>query len=124
MSVDEDPAAAWRQRAEEVQQVLEQQGDVTYSSPMFGDMPLASAINQFYTNDIWMHSWDLARALDTQIDLDDARCAEALAAMQSLDEVLRSSGQFGPKVPVPDDVPVQDRFVAFIGRDPAWKPRA
>jgi hypothetical protein len=25
-------------------------------------------------------------------------------------------------VPVPDDAPVQDRLMAFVGRDPAWRP--
>jgi uncharacterized protein (TIGR03086 family) len=122
VSVDDDPAAAWRRRAEEVQQVLEERGETVFSSPMFGDMALGSAINQFYTNDVWMHSWDLARALGAEIDLDDRRCAEALTAMEPMDELLRSSGQFGPQVPVPADAPVQDRFVAFIGRDPYWRP--
>jgi uncharacterized protein (TIGR03086 family) len=69
-----------------------------------------------------MHSWDLAQALGAEIDLDDERCAAALAAMEPMDDVLRSSGQFGAQVPVPDDAPVQDRFVAFIGRDPYWRP--
>ena len=30
----------------------------------------------------------------------------------------------GTAVPVLDDASVQDRFVGFIGRDPAWAPRA
>jgi uncharacterized protein (TIGR03086 family) len=118
VSVEDDPAAAWRRRADDVQRILEQRGETVFSSPMFGDMPLGAAINQFYTNDVWMHSWDLARALGVEFDLDDERCAEALTAMEPMDALLRSSGQFGAKVPVPADAPVQDRFVAFIGRDP------
>ena len=121
VSVEEDPAYAWRRRAEEVQRVLDEQGDVLYSSPMFGEMPLGSAINQFYTNDIWMHSWDLARALTVDIDLDEERCAEALAGMEPMEQLIRDSGQFGPRVAVPDDAPAQDRFIGFIGRDPYWK---
>ena len=34
------------------------------------------------------------------------------------DELLRSSGQYGPKVEVPADADVQTRLIAFIGRDP------
>jgi uncharacterized protein (TIGR03086 family) len=120
VEVDGDPAAAWRRRADEVQRLLEEKGDATFESPMFGRLTLGSAINQFYTNDVWMHSWDLARALGVDFDLGDERCAEALTAMRPMDELLRSSGQFGPQVPVPDDAPVQDRFVGFIGRDPYW----
>jgi len=44
-----------------------------------------------------------------------------LAGMQPIDEVLRASGQYGPKVPVPADAPVQDRLLGFIGRDPGWR---
>ena len=122
VSVAEDPAAAWRRRSDEVQRVLEEQGDVVYASPMLGEMPLAHAITQFYTSDVWMHSWDLSRALDVDFDLGAERCAETLTAMQPMDELLRSSGHFGPQVPVADDAPPQDRLVAFIGRDPSWRP--
>jgi uncharacterized protein (TIGR03086 family) len=122
VSVDDDPAAAWRHRADEVQQLLEERGDVPFSSPMVGDMPLASAIDRFYTNDIWMHSWDLARALDVEVDLGEERCEAALVGMAPIDELLRTSGQFGLRVPVPDDASAQDRLIGFIGRDPSWRP--
>ena len=39
-----------------------------------------------------------------------------------MEEVLRSSGQFGVRVPVPDDADAQTRLLGFIGRDPDWKP--
>jgi uncharacterized protein (TIGR03086 family) len=119
--VAEDPAAAWRARADEVQRVLQEQGDAVYASPMFGEMPLANAIDQFYTTDIWMHSWDLSRALGVDFDLGEERCAEVLAGMEPMEDVIRTGGQFGPRVPVPDDASAQDRFVGFIGRDPAWR---
>ena len=122
VAVADDPAAAWRQRAEEVQRVIEQQGDAVYASPMLGEMPLASAIGQFYTNDVWMHSWDLARALGVEIDLGEERCAATLAGMAPMDDLLRSSGQFGPQVPVAADASPQDRLIGFIGRDPSWRP--
>ena len=121
VSVDADPVAAWRQRSDEVQHVLEEQGDVVYASPMFGEMPLAAAITQFYTNDVWMHSWDLSRALGVEFDLGEERCAAALTAMEPMEEVIRGSGQFGPRVPVPDEASAQERFLGFIGRDPGWQ---
>lgn len=116
------PAGAWRQRAADVQQVVERQGDVEFESPMFGTITVAAAIDRFYTADVWMHSWDLAMALGLTPDLGEARCAEALAGMEPMDEVLRQSGQFGPKVEVPDDASAQDRLIGFLGRDPAWRP--
>jgi len=121
VKVATDPATAWRQRAADVQELIETRGEESFTSPMFGELTLAGAVTQFYTNDVWMHSWDLARALGVDFDLGQERCAAALEAMAPMDELLRSSGQFGPRVPVPDTAGPQDRFVAFIGRDPAWR---
>lgn len=120
VDVASDPAAAWRRRAADVQAVLEEQGTREFESPRFGILSVGSAIDRFYTNDVWMHSWDLAKALGREIDLGEERCAQALVAMEPMDDLLREGDQFGPKVPVPDDAPAQDRFLGFIGRDPYW----
>ena len=117
-----DPVAAWQRRSLDVQRLIEEQGDTVYHSRMFAEMPLATALDRFYTADIWMHSWDLSRALGLDFDLGEERSAAALAGMEPMDQVLRESGQFGPKVPVPETAPAQERFVGFIGRDPYWRP--
>jgi len=41
-----------------------------------------------------------------------------LVGMEPIDEVLRQSGQFGPRVAVPDDADEQTKLIAFIGRQP------
>ena len=38
--------------------------------------------------------------------------------MLPLDDMLRQSGQYGPRVEVPDDADVQTKLLAFIGRQP------
>jgi hypothetical protein len=38
--------------------------------------------------------------------------------MLPMDEALRQSGQYGPRVHVADDADVQTRLLAFIGRTP------
>ncbi len=38
--------------------------------------------------------------------------------MEPIDDILRSSGQYGPRVDVPADADVQTRMLAFIGRTP------
>jgi uncharacterized protein (TIGR03086 family) len=96
--------------------------DMALSNPHIGDVPLDQAIDRFYTGDVFLHTWDLARATGQDASLDPQRCAVILAGMEPLDEVLRQSGQYGPRVPVPDDADVQTKLVAFIGRDPAWTP--
>jgi hypothetical protein len=38
--------------------------------------------------------------------------------MEPMDEVLRASGHYGPRVRVPEDADEQTRLLAFIGRQP------
>lgn len=117
-----DLSTAWQRRAADVHQLLEKQGDVEFESPMFGRTTVGAAIDRFYTTDVWMHSWDLARALGQRIDLGEQRCAEALAGMEPMEQVIRESGQFGTRVDVPADASAQDRLIGFIGRNPYWEP--
>jgi hypothetical protein len=70
------------------------------------------------TTDVLMHTWDLARATGLDDTLDPDEVHNAYTGMLPLDEMLRSSGHYGPKTEVPDDVPEQDKLMAFIGRHP------
>jgi uncharacterized protein (TIGR03086 family) len=119
-----DPALAWQHHCEAVQALLDDPatGARVFHNPHIGELPLADAVDRFYTTDVFMHSWDLARATGQPLDLDEDECAALLAGMEPIDDLLRSSGQYGPRVPVPDDAPVADRLIGFIGRDPAWRP--
>ncbi len=80
------------------------------------------AVSQFFTGDVFMHTWDLARATGQDDTLDPERCAVMLAGMEPIEDAMRGSGQYGPRVEVPDDADVQTRLLGFIGRDPEWKP--
>jgi uncharacterized protein (TIGR03086 family) len=123
-SVDDDPVRAWRTHSDGVQRLLDLPADQqpTIKNPHFGEMPADQVIAMLYTPDVFMHTWDLARATGQDDRLDPGRCADGLAGAESAEEAMRSSGQFGPRVPVPDDAPVQDRLLGFIGRNPAWRP--
>ncbi len=94
----------------------------TLSNPHLGELPLDRAIDQFYTSDVFMHTWDLARATGQDERLDQEFCAQLLAGMEPMEEIIRSSGQYGPRVPVKSDADVQTRMLGFIGRDPEWTP--
>ncbi len=120
--VSGDPRAAWQHQADAVQALVEERGDESFTHPRAGTHRLADAVDRFYTADVFMHSWDLARAggLDPALDEDEA--ATMLAGMRAIESLLRDSGQYGPAVPVSDDAPVVDRLMGFIGRDPAWRP--
>lgn len=115
----DDPVAAWTAHSEAVQQLFDR-GDVEFSHPMIGALPLADAVDRFYTADVFMHTWDLAQAGGRRPDLDEAYAAQLLDGLTSMEEVLRSSGQYGPAFPAPADADAVVRLAAFIGRDPNY----
>jgi uncharacterized protein (TIGR03086 family) len=120
-SVDDDPVAAWHELETGVTGLLADPGTANrvLSNPHIGDVPLDRAVSQFFTADVFMHTWDLARATGQDETLDPERCAELLAGMEPIEDVMRQSGQYGPVVyDAPPDADPQTRMLAFIGRDP------
>ncbi|MFD9322397.1 TIGR03086 family metal-binding protein [Streptomyces sp. NPDC060053] len=119
-SVDDDPVAAWTVHCDGVQALLDDPATAgkVLSNPHIGEVPLDQAVDRFYTADVFMHTWDLARASGQEETLDPVRCARLLDGMLPLDDVLRKSGQYGPRVEVPESADVQTRLLAFIGRTP------
>jgi hypothetical protein len=71
-----------------------------------------------------MHTWDLARGAGLDDRLDPDACADMVEGMEPMADVLAASGQYGPRVPVPDDADAQTRLLGLIGRDPSWAPPA
>jgi uncharacterized protein (TIGR03086 family) len=119
-SVDDDPAGAWQAQTDAVQALLDDPAvaERVHDLPPIGAMPLEQAIDMIYTSDVFMHRWDLARATGQDETLDPDKCAEMLEGMLPMDEALRQSGHYGPRVEVPEDADVQTRLLAFIGRTP------
>lgn len=119
--LDDDPVGAWRTHTDAVQALLDDPATAgrEHDLPHFGRMPLERAIGMIYTSDVFLHRWDLARATGQDQTLDPHKCAEMLEGMLAVDEALRQSGHYGPRVKVPDDADVQTKLLAFIGRDPS-----
>jgi uncharacterized protein (TIGR03086 family) len=123
-SVDKDPVNAWVVHCDGVQAVLDDPttpGRVL-KNPHIGEIPLDKAIDQFYTADVFMHTWDLARATGQDDRMDEDFCNLLLAGMVEYEEAMRTSGQYGAKFQVPDTADVQSRLLGFIGRNPDWTP--
>jgi uncharacterized protein (TIGR03086 family) len=99
-------ASAWREAGLDQQCV----------TPL-GLMP-AVALVTFQAQDVFVHSWDIARALGLDAAFDET-LTEAMLALhrQTISDELRAAF-FAPIVPVPDDAPALDRLVGFLGRKP------
>ncbi len=118
-SADDDPVAAWAGVRDTVQGALDDPAVAakTSDTPM-GSKSLESSVGMIVIADVLIHTWDLARAagLDETLDPDEVQRLSGM--MQMSDEQLRSSGQFGPAVSVPDTADPQTKLIAFSGRQP------
>lgn len=118
-SPHQDPVTAWQVHSDSVQRVLDgPEADIVFDHPRVGQMPLPVAVDRFYISDVFMHTWDLARATGQDEKLDEQTCADLLAGMEPIEKMIRGSGQYGPPVPVPAGSDAQTRMLGFIGRDP------
>ncbi len=119
-SVEQGYAGAWRSQTDAVQALLDDPdtAEREHDLPHIGRMPLGQAIDMIYTSDVFLHRWDLARATGQDETLDPDKCAAMLDGMLPMDDVLRQSGQYGPRVEVADDADIQTKLLAFIGRTP------
>ncbi|GAA1176999.1 TIGR03086 family protein [Nesterenkonia xinjiangensis] len=118
-----DPHGAWLHHRDEVQHLLDaEDAGRDFTHPELGTLPLREAVDRFYTSDVLMHTWDLATALGRPSGLDEEECRRLLDGMARTEDALRASGHFGHAVPVGPEASEEDQLMAFIGRDPAWRP--
>ncbi len=119
-SVDHDPVGAWAVLSGGIQALLDDPEIAAgeFHHEQAGRHSLQEAIAMFLIGDIVIHTWDLARATGGDETLDASEVHRMFAGMEPLDELLRASGHYGPRVDVPDDADEQTRLIAFVGRRP------
>ena len=124
--LSDDPAAEYAAAADDVVAAFAgvTNGDRDVWLPELGRRPFtASDALTFQLVDDVVHAWDLARALDVPLDVDDdlAEAALAVALRVPDDAARRGPGfPFAPGLPVADDASTLDRTLLLLGRSPAW----
>ncbi len=115
----ETPQQAWVEVNKVVQSLLDDpdKADLAYDG-YFGPTTFAQTIDQFYSFDLLVHSWDLARAasLSEHERLPETEVSATFAAIRLLGDNLRQPGIVGPEIEAPADANEQTRFLAFLGR--------
>jgi len=118
-----DPAAAFRQGADELLNAWRGSGDLTRTVRLpLGDVP-ASFLVSHQTTELAVHAWDIATATGQTVDWDQDVAASSLAwARTALKPEFRgdetSGHAFGPEVQPAPDASAQEQLVAFFGRHP------
>ena len=121
-----DPLGAFRAARADVEGLLADPAIAmsVQDTPM-GPMTVAEHVDGVPSDDLVVHTWDLARAtgLDDTIDPDELE--RMWPSVQSIPEEMRIPGHFGPgivvfgpAVAVPPDAPLQHRVLGALGRDP------
>jgi uncharacterized protein (TIGR03086 family) len=67
--------------------------------------------------DVTIHTWDLARAIGADEEMDDELVRAVWTVFEPQRETLEASGLFASPVPVDDDAPLLERLLAITGRD-------
>ena len=95
----------------------------TFAVLGYGDVPAAQAVGMHFI-DYLTHGWDVAVSIGVDPQLDEEACAAVLriGAGWPLDspKIWGPGTAFGYRVEVPDDAPVADRMLGFLGRSPSW----
>jgi uncharacterized protein (TIGR03086 family) len=121
-SVDDDPTEAWAAVRDAIQQGLDDPviaGTVADCGPL-GQLSFDAAVDVTCTPDVLIHTWDLAQAAGIDVELDAEQVAQQAAAIDAIppavDEAMRSSGHYGPRLEAPPDADALTRLLAFNGR--------
>jgi len=120
-----DPRRRWSVTVEALREVLTRRGlfERVVEVPALGNNPAmtidARTLIPALTQDLIVHSWDVARAVGADDHLDPKICAVLVAGLPA-DDRLERSGMYAPAVPVPAGADPQSRLLARLGRDPNW----
>jgi uncharacterized protein (TIGR03086 family) len=123
----DDPVRRWVLTRDALRELFARPGifDGRVEVPAVGNNPPtqidAAPLVAGLTQDVLLHTWDLARAVGADDRLDPQLCRRYLDRLPAETDALVASGMFGPPVDVPDDADPQTRLLARLGRDPGWR---
>lgn len=111
--------AGWPQVRNVVQATLEmpEHADILYDG-FFGPTTFAETVDRFYSFDLVVHCWDLARATGMRAYevFDSAEMTNCRTDFADLSDTMRQPGLLDPELTVADDADETTKFLAFLGR--------
>ncbi|MFB6521548.1 TIGR03086 family metal-binding protein [Streptomyces sp. NPDC056401] len=114
-AVDRDPAATWDATARHMDGLLATV-DLSAAVPSHhGDVTVESVLASAVIEPL-VHAWDLARAADLAVLLDEEAVATCLAVIAPMAEQFAATGMYAPVLAVRPDASPQQRLLALLGR--------
>jgi uncharacterized protein (TIGR03086 family) len=112
----DDAKGAWDRSAEEV-------GRAVQASPLdltvhlsYGDVPAEHYISELFS-DLTIHGWDLAKAIGADEAMDSESVEILYERYKPIEDGLKATGLFGPKVEPPPGANKQTQLLAVFGRE-------
>src|SRR5579875_3261985 len=99
---------------------------VTIKMP-WGETYSGLTLIDMYLCELVAHAWDLSVATGQTLLFEEDLALDALTAAHSMlrpdyRDMMGTGNPFGREQPVESDATTLERFVAFMGRSPAWRP--
>jgi uncharacterized protein (TIGR03086 family) len=119
--VGDDPTKNWEEAAALAKgevRLADMKGKAHLS---YGTVKIEDYLRQV-SEDLLIHSWDLAAALGIDRTLDQVAVKEIYGDLKPNASFLASSGLFKPPLGVPKDADIQTKMLALVGRDAGWEP--
>lgn len=113
-----NPAATWDAVRENLLSALDHHGVLhkQIETP-FGDMTVDEALGRFLFDSL-THAWDIAKATGVDAAIPEDLAEKALEVLMAFGDAVRGPGILADAVEVSDDAPIQDKLIAYSGRQP------
>jgi uncharacterized protein (TIGR03086 family) len=82
-----------------------------------GEIPIGMMFG-ILTSDTLIHTWDLARSIGVDVELDQDLLQRTWDGLIPMEAMVRNPQVFGPAVEIDDTASLQDRAMAWFGRQP------
>ncbi|MDQ3616013.1 MAG: TIGR03086 family metal-binding protein [Actinomycetota bacterium] len=117
-STDSDPAAAWRQHATAVVEVLDDDAVTGREyDGHFGRTTIGDNFARFYVFDMIVHRWDIARAAGRDERFTDTEMEQLESGIGGFGDALYMEGICKRGVEAPDGADRQTALLAALGRE-------
>ncbi len=112
-----DPAAAWRDHAHRVADILQDDDVVaTHYEGFFGPTTVGETFTQFYVWDMLVHRWDIATAVGVHANLTDAEVESIDEGAGAFGGALHMEGICKPEVDADPNSDRKTKVLARLGR--------
>ena len=114
-----DPVPAWHAVRSAMNDSLAEKATHQYDA-FFGPTTFGETVDQFFSFDLVLHRWDIARAtgLVDHETIEPAEIERIRTDAAGFGDAMRMPGIIGPELTAPSDATDQERLLAWLGRDP------